>query len=297
MLLIRHFFLRCLIFFAYKTTIFLVSLLFIHKSAMIFKIFISLMLLSSVVFAQKNYVNHYPNGEIKSKGKILDDSTKTGKWKFYFESGKLKAFGEFDKGVEIGLWSYYYPNGDIWKEESKINGNVTAWYIHPDEIEYKGSMKNSKMHGHWLFYYEDGKQQSEQFFNEGEKIAQWKYWYENGDVWKIISMEKGPVIIYDTTGKVFEEWEVDEGLKNGWYKKYDFWGTILEESQYKNDVRHGVFKLQHGNGNLAIEGQYDEGEKSSIWNYYFTDEKRWKTVNIQNILLSSIYIYIYIYNL
>ena len=162
----------------------------------LFSIFFSLF---SVVMSQIPYSEKHPNGNIRVKGRILADSTRIGNWKFYYETGKLKIEAEYSKGAETGIWKYYYPNGDLWKEEAKIDGDVKAWYSYPNSMEYSGTMKNGKMHGVWEYWWDNGNKQSEQFYNEGSKTAQWKFWYEDGKEWKIISMEKGPVIIYDTT--------------------------------------------------------------------------------------------------
>ncbi|HPS85049.1 MAG TPA: hypothetical protein PLA88_12065, partial [Bacteroidales bacterium] len=117
---------------------------------------VALVLMSDVLIAQIPYSEKYPNGKVRIKGRMLTDSTRIGIWKFYYETGELKAEGEYSKGSETGVWKFYYPNGDLWKEEAKVDGEVKAWYAYPDSLEYKGLMKNGKMHGAWEYWWENG---------------------------------------------------------------------------------------------------------------------------------------------
>lgn len=70
----------------------------------------------------------------------------------YYPNGKIKSVGSNLRGLEIGYWQYFYPNGNL-KEE----GN----YI-KIEVESNNSLKkNTKTYyteksGEWRYYNEDG---------------------------------------------------------------------------------------------------------------------------------------------
>jgi antitoxin component YwqK of YwqJK toxin-antitoxin module len=70
----------------------------------------------------------------------------------YYPNGKIKSVGSNLRGLEIGYWQYFYPNGNL-KEE----GN----YI-KIEVESNNSLKkNTKTYyteksGEWKYYNEDG---------------------------------------------------------------------------------------------------------------------------------------------
>ena len=65
-------------------------------------------------------------------------------------------------------------------------------------------------------------------------IGQWDYYFENGKLWKIISSDTGPVIIYDSLGNKIEEWHIVNGQMDGEHKTYTTHGTLISKSTYIN---------------------------------------------------------------
>jgi antitoxin component YwqK of YwqJK toxin-antitoxin module len=55
-----------------------------------------------------------------------------GIWKEYFEDGKLRSVKYFDKGLEKGIWTWYYPNG----QKKMEGGFVEEKIIIPDNIQF-----------------------------------------------------------------------------------------------------------------------------------------------------------------
>ncbi len=246
-------------------------------------ILLLLILIINPIFAQKKtkIIKTYPDGQIKEKGIIsLPDSTRIGKWYFYFHNGQLSMEGEYDSnGLEIGTWKQYYPNGEIYIVEAKDNGPIKAYYKYPDTLKMTGQLKNRKPEGEWIIYYENGNIQSRQYFSEGKMIGQWEYYFENGKLWKIISSDTGPVIIYDSLGNKIEEWHIVNGQMDGEHKTYTTHGTLISKITYKNGKKDGPYELYHGNGQKALEGFYKDDKKIGIWKYYYPNKKLAKEEN------------------
>ena len=118
-------------------------------------ILLLLILIINPIFAQKKtkIIKTYPDGQIKEKGIIsLPDSTRIGKWYFYFHNGQLSMEGEYDSnGLEIGTWKQYYPNGEIYIVEAKDNGPIKAYYKYPDTLKMTGQLKIANLRGNGLF--------------------------------------------------------------------------------------------------------------------------------------------------
>ena len=57
---------------------------------------------------------YYSNGQIKSIQKYLDGKDH-GEWVFYYPAEIIRTRGEFNKGVRVGKWEYFYNNGNPWK--------------------------------------------------------------------------------------------------------------------------------------------------------------------------------------
>jgi len=47
--------------------------------------------------------------------------------------------------------------------------------------DMRGSFKEDKQHGHWIYWYESGVKMNEVEYKDGQRHGQWLSWYENGD--------------------------------------------------------------------------------------------------------------------
>lgn len=57
---------------------------------------------------------HFSSGQIRSQQSYLNGKDH-GNWKFYHPGKIPQTIGQFENGVRIGIWKYYYSNGKIWK--------------------------------------------------------------------------------------------------------------------------------------------------------------------------------------
>ncbi|MCD4676400.1 MAG: hypothetical protein K8S18_10455, partial [Desulfobacula sp.] len=65
--------------------------------------------------------NYYNDGKIKETGSYLDNR-KSGTWKFYNNNGNSVQTGESRNGRVDGRWQWYYPDGSILREEEYYLG-------------------------------------------------------------------------------------------------------------------------------------------------------------------------------
>ena len=60
-----------------------------------------------------NGVFYFPNGKIEAKGKFKNGK-RVGKWRYYYESGKLKQLSSYSQtGERSGKWIKYNENGEV----------------------------------------------------------------------------------------------------------------------------------------------------------------------------------------
>lgn len=84
----------------------------------------------------------------------------------------------------------------------------------------------------------------------GKKWGKWKYFSRNG------------YIILEIT--------FEDNKKNGKYVRYNgVTGKMIEQGNYLNGVKNGSYTKWFSNGLKRVEGTYSKGHKDSIWNYYF----------------------------
>ena len=137
-----------------------------------------------------------------------------GNEKVFYQSGKLKSLGHFNKGVLTGTVELYYEDGSI---QARVNFN------------------NGIKQGRAISYYPDGSKQLEQLFVDGKLDGLHRTWYENGNVMKSIPYSKGMVHgtleIYYESGGVFEEVEYNFGTPK-YMRTYLEDGTVADEKGF-----------------------------------------------------------------
>jgi len=137
-----------------------------------------------------------------------------GNEKVFYQSGRLKSLGHFNKGVLTGTVELYYEDGSI---QARVNFN------------------NGIKQGRAISYYPDGSKQLEQLFVDGKLDGLHRTWYENGNVMKSIPYSKGMVHgtleTYYESGGVFEEVEYNFGTPK-YMRTYLEDGTVADEKGF-----------------------------------------------------------------
>ena len=137
-----------------------------------------------------------------------------GNEKVFYQSGRLKSLGHFNKGVLTGTVELYYEDGSI---QARVNFN------------------NGIKQGRAISYYPDGNKQLEQLFIDGKLDGLHRTWYKNGNVMKSIPYSKGMVHgtleTYYESGGVFEEVEYNFGTPK-YMRTYLEDGTVADEKGF-----------------------------------------------------------------
>ena len=82
--------------------------------------------------------------------------------------------------------------------------------------------------------------------------------YKNGKL-------EGVRTVYFPNGKIAEQINYANNLKQGVYKKFSENGVVLEEAIFKNDEYDGLAIYRDIRGNLVSKGNFVQGKKSGIW--------------------------------
>lgn len=190
---------------------------------------------------------------------LLDTSgAKTGAWTFYYETGELKAEGNFIGGIKVNEWKYYFKNGDL---------------------QQKGGYKNGLPHRNWSWWYENRQLKREESYLNGKEDGVVIEYDTLGNI-----LTSGEYIIGIQDGKWFynvndhtEEGEFRDDVRHGvWIYKYKD-GTLAFKGEYINGLAIGKHKYYYPNGRIYWEGKYDGGLKDGEWTKYNEDG----TISIQ----------------
>jgi len=173
-----------------------------------------------------------------------------GFWTYWHRNGQIWKEGSFTEGTESGLWKYWYNNG-IRKKEGSYNdeGNkVGPWkYWYENGLEDKeGSYKDNLPDGHWIFYYNQVKDplRQEGYYTEGKEDGFWVYRYASG-----LNQKEGSYI---------------NGLEDGFWRYWYEDGEIKSEGPYSKGVESGEWTYRDRTG---------EGEDQQVkeWKYSYTE--------------------------
>jgi len=204
-----------------------------------------------------------------SEGEYTDDK-QTGKWVFFFDTGKVKEEGTYTDGVTTGEWNVYYPTGELFtksnykafQEKDDITGETKS-VGHPDgtKISYykKGTTTplreeeyhNGKKNGRTQEYYETGKPKQFVMFKDDKKNGALNEWWES-------------------TSKQLKKTEgfFTDDKKMGYWKMYYNNGVVAMEGNFSADKPDGLWKFYSRESQLMKEGKYKMSKEEGLWTFY-----------------------------
>lgn len=173
----------------------------------------------------------YSNGVPRYEGKFKNDHP-IGEFKYYYESGNLKAVTVFSPDGIVARTKTFHENKQPMAE---------------------GKYIKQKRDSVWLFYSNvDGKLLSLETYRKGVLNGTTKTYYPE-------------------TENVAESIEYVNGIKQGPYRKYFPEGELMTEGTYVDDNLDGKFTLYHPNGKVQVKGMYNSGRQVGNWEYFDED--------------------------
>ena len=129
------------------------------------------------------YQEWYPDGNLKTKGKYLNN-TQVGDWTVWYVDGQKKSEGNFKDGKKDGLTTTWYENGqkkgELTFKDGKPDGLLTEWYENGQK-SWEKTYKDGKEDGLRTGWYENGQKTVKMTFKDGKIISD-KYWNEDGSI-------------------------------------------------------------------------------------------------------------------
>jgi uncharacterized protein len=200
----------------------------------------------------------YNNGKVQAEGQYTD-SRRTGQWKFYNASEKVEQTGSYNNGRPDGLWNWYYENGSILKEEEYFQGQrdgESTEYSVTGDIIAKGQYSDGERNGEWKTRTGDITEEGK--YITGLKDGVWKSFYSNGKLkFKgnfVQGNPDGQQVFYYENGKMKEVQYFQMGIRQKTWKKFSEEGTQVLVISYKDDVETSIngvrIKLPEGDTRL-----------------------------------------------
>ncbi|RZK59935.1 MAG: hypothetical protein EOO91_03305 [Pedobacter sp.] len=102
----------------------------------------------------------------------------------FYENGKVKEEGQYDKGHKNGIWQRFYPNGQLFERLNywygKLAGPFTSFWDN-GKLKIEGKYSNDKKIGLWEYYYSNAKLALRESYGEDGKVIDFFYFDSAGN--------------------------------------------------------------------------------------------------------------------
>jgi TonB family protein len=106
-----------------------------------------------------NFIYFYPNNNISSIGKFVNDE-REGTWLLFYNNGIMQDSTNYENGTEVGISYGWHENGNI---RDSINNDI-------------GNNKSSE-----VYWFDDGVPSAAGIKFYGKKVGKWQYFHKNGN--------------------------------------------------------------------------------------------------------------------
>ncbi len=211
----------------------------------------------------------YSRGEKTAEGIIDEKGDYQGLWKLYYETGELKAEGEFENSERIGEWTFYHRNGEIQHRAKYAEGlpqGRWTWYFDNGNLRREEYYRRGKEDGESIEYDIEGNEISRGEYVSGYKEGEWFYHVgDHTEKGSYLDGERNGNWIYEyPEGELNYEGEYAVGLPIGKHKWYYPNGQLKKEGKYSSGVRVGTWKTYDENGLQELIVKYKNGQEVKI---------------------------------
>lgn len=196
------------------------------------------------------------NGQTEKTNQTDSKGLKQGRWEEKIPAGVMR--GEYVNDMKEGNWISYGANDKLSKIESYSKGKREGIFV---EIDQRGYLvteyyyKNDLLEGVAKKFYYGTNPASVIDYKQGKINGTKKVYYENA------------------IGKLSEESEYTDDVKNGFSKFYSAKGELIAEYFYKNGSLEGIVKTYYPGNKLMSEQNYVNNIESGVYKEYFEDGK------------------------
>jgi antitoxin component YwqK of YwqJK toxin-antitoxin module len=214
------------------------------------------------------YMNRYPNGQLKTVGNYLPGLIPEGKtYQAWYANGQKK---EDVVSIKFGYDRY-------------VRNYITQWHAN-GQIKMKGQIigsypKQQRKDSLWSYWYDNGQLAKQiNYFAQPDSALPYTTWYKSGQKKSI-----GPMSYYHSSGYMGNysyndgEHDIDyilnglvkQGYWTTWYKS----GITASKGEYLNDRKTGLwthyFDTGKGNGEIPMSmGKMKDDRKVGVWTYF-----------------------------
>ncbi|MBN1501495.1 MAG: hypothetical protein JW982_15150 [Spirochaetes bacterium] len=200
----------------------------------------------TVKLAEGSYVNDMQHGE----------------WFYYYQDGSVRLQGDFEQGQKTGEWTEFYQSGKVL---SKCKYSIKTDNSSGTAVKY-GVIEGTK-----ITYFENGKIQMEEMFQNGLKKGKTQIYYENSQTrqtsWYEQNLKNGKFNEWYPNGNIKVNGFMNDDKPSGKWTFYFDKGTKQMEGKFEKGLMSGIWRTYYTDGKAESFGEYSAGKKTGIWTY------------------------------
>ncbi|MEO0404573.1 MAG: hypothetical protein AAF193_06855, partial [Bacteroidota bacterium] len=224
-----------------------------------------------------------PQGHFKNMANYQVYTLNNSKLQAYLrKGGTIKKLRVFD-GWFFNEWSEMNQE----KMFPRVKGEEECDLIYSEAhlVLGSGELENGKFVGYTEFYSAAGSLMSAGEFNSsGEKIGEWKYYYNNGLLKEVNELSDGELDgalkYYNENGTLRSTGNVIEGNYQGKFQKHDEMGVLQYELDFK-DEKPIKYVRYFPNGALSMEVPLEDGEWNGLLTQYWPNGAKYREVEFE----------------
>lgn len=200
---------------------------------------------------------------------------KQGSWEEKSPTGTTK--GVFIDDKKDGCWSSYTADGKLTRIEHFNKGNLQGIAVEIDQRGYLVSesyFEKNLLEGTAKKFYYGTSPASIIDYSKGKINGKKKIYYENssGKIQEESDykndIKDGVSNYYSINGDPIVEYIYKNNLIQGVVKSYYPGKKLMSEQEYKDNIENGFYKEYYETAKPKIEGNYTNGSMSGIWKNY-----------------------------
>jgi uncharacterized protein len=216
---------------------------------------------------------------------------------------------QYKHGLLHGEFVENYPSGALKFKANLVSGKLEGSYEAYHEnggIQVKGTFRQDKPHQEWHRFFANGIQESLEYYYNGLRVGNWKWFHETGQLRESIAfvqdVKQGSYQSFYQNGQVQEKGVFEKNEKIGSWQTYFDNGQLASQESFSFGLPDGAWEYYTIDGKLLAGGTYSLGKKLGTWieesgvdeellriGFYMDDIKTgtWKVVDRQDNLLQE----------
>lgn len=201
------------------------------------------------------------------------NGNKTGEWKWFFNTGRVRKVEHYKNGRLNGKWQQFADDGQLLDQREFINDTMLTWMSYASMTyqcgEFKGMiLENGRVENHDP----QGNLESIGMIENGVQTGQWNGYFASGKLRNIKKYNKGKLegteIVFYESGSIKNIRYYVNNQPQGPMGDYFENGKLMTSGHFEKGKQIGTWSHYYENGQLRESGLYENGQRVGIWVYY-----------------------------